>query len=235
MRKILVAAVALSSAAIAAPAFSAVVSFDLAGTVEGTSPSGFPSATFTDTGTNEVSLRLDLAGLSGGEFASAFFFNFNGDATGLTFSRTDGTGPSEGITIDTGSNAFDSPGNQGLFDIFLGFTTSNSQGGALRFGADEFLAFSITGEGLTASLFNLVSAPQQGTSNFALARIQGIDGGGSASVADEDGDTGGEQPGGEEPGGGGEEPNEIPVPEPAALGLFGLGLIGIGFVRRRKA
>lgn len=45
-------------------------------------------------------------------------------------------------------------------------------------------------------------------------------------IGGEDDDNGG---GGA--GGGGEEPNE--VPEPAALGLFGLGLLGAGFARRR--
>lgn len=197
-----------------------VISFDLNQTVEGSEPSGFPSATFEDTGADAVTLTLDLAGMSGGEFASSFFFNYDGNATALSFAREGGTGPSSGLSWDTGSNEFDSPGNQGLFDIFLGLSTSNRDNGALRFDADETLIFSITGAGLTAELFNIDSAAQRGGSNFALARVQGIAGGASASVGDGDGDPG--------------EGNEIPVPEPGALGLLGLGIIVLGVARRRK-
>lgn len=221
--KTLLAATAVAAALLAAPASAAVISFNLDTTVEGSTPSGFPTATFTDTGAGTVGLNLDLAGLSGGEFASAFFFNYAGDATTLTFTRTGGTGPLSGYTIFKGSNNQNSPGNQGLFDIQFDFATTNSGNGALRFDADEFLDFSITGTGLTASLFNFNAAPEgpNNGDNFALARIQGIAGGLSASVADEDGGD----------GGGG---NEIPVPEPAAIGLFGLGLAGVAILRRRR-
>lgn len=219
--KTLLASAAIICACGATSASAEVISFDLNTTVEGVDPSGFPTATFTDAGADTVTLRLDLANLSGGEFSSGFFFNFAGDATDLSFTRTGGTGPASGrIDIDLGSNAFDTPGNQGLFDIAFGFDTGNGRG-ADRFAADEFLTFSVMGDGLMASMFNVASAPQQGGSNFALARIQGIANDGSASVADGN-------------GGGGEGPNEVPVPEPGALGLLGLGIVALGFARRRK-
>ena len=211
----------LFAALAASPAAATVISFDLDTTVEGTTPSGFPMVTFDDGGsTGSVTMTIDASGLSGGEFISALYFNFDGAGSQtLAFARAGGTGPSSGYTISQGADAFDSPGNQGLFDILIDFSTSGSGGGALRLNAGESLIFTITGDGLSAGDFDIDSAEQRGGSNFILARIQGSAGGGSASVADGDG------------GGGG---GEIPVPEPAAVGLFGLGLLGLGLHRRRR-
>lgn len=211
-------AIIMATAFASSPGRAAVISFDLDNTVEGSAPTGFPTATFTDTGAGMVNLMISAAGLSGGEFLSSIFFNYSGNASALSFTRTGGDGPTEGFDIGLGSNSFDTPGNQGLFDIAIDFGNRNQD--SIRFDAGETLTFSITGSGLMASMFNVASAPQQGTSNFALARIQGIaTGEGSASVADGDGS-----------GGGG-----LPVPEPGALGLLGLGVVALGLSRRRKA
>lgn len=221
-----IASFALVGAAIAAaPASATVITFNLNTTVEGDTPSGFPTMTFDDGGSSgTVTLTIDAEGLSGGEFISAVFFNYADAATAadLVFTRTGGDGPAAGFTISQDTDAENSPGNQGLFDISFDYSTSNSGGGANRFDADELLTFSIVGDGITAGDFNVDSAPEGpgNATNFALARIQGIEGGGSASVADTDGGGG---------GGGG-----IPVPEPAAIGLFGLGLLAVGLGRRRK-
>ena len=216
----------MGSAIAALPASATVITFDLNTTLEGTTPTGFPTMTFDDEGTpGSVLLTIDAEGLSGGEFISRIFFNFADAATApdLTFTRIGGDGPAAGFTISQDSNLRDSPGNNGLFDIEIAFSTSNSGGGINRFNADELLTFSIIGDGITAGDFNVDSFPEGpgGDTNFAIARIQGIaTGAGSASVGDGDGGGG---------GGGG-----IPVPEPAAIGLFGLGLIAVGLGRRRK-
>lgn len=221
-----IASLAIVGAAFAAlPASATVITFDLNSVVEGDTPSGFPTMTFDDLGSSGVvNLTIDAAGLSGGEFISRIYFNFADAATApdLTFTRTGGSGPAGAFTIFQDSNIRNSPGNNGLFDIEIAFSTSNSGGGINRFNADELLTFSIAGAGIVAGDFNIDSFPEgpSAATNFALARIQGIVGGGSASVADGDGGGG---------GGGG-----IPVPEPAALGLFGLGLLGVGLGRRRK-
>lgn len=219
-----IASIALLGAFAAAPAAAAVITFNLNTVVEGDTPSGFPTMTFDDGGTaGSVDLTIDATGLSGDEFISAVLFNFTGaGTTDLTFTRTGGTGPAGGFTIFETSNGRDSPGNQGLFDIEIAFSTSNSGGGINRFNADELLTFSIVGDDIVASDFNIDSAPEgpNDATNFALARLQGLADEGSASVADGDGGGG---------GGGG-----IPVPEPAALGLFGLGLMAVGLGRRRK-
>lgn len=215
----------IGAAMAAAPASATVITFNLDTTVEGDTPSGFPTMTFDDEGTaGSVNLTIDAAGLSGQEFISAVLFNYADAATApdLVFTRTGGTGPITGFTISQVADGENSPGNQGLFDIQFDYGTNNDDD--VRFDADEFLTFSIIGDGITAGDFNVSSAPEgpNGVTNFALARIQGIgpNGEGSASVADGDGGGG---------GGGG-----IPVPEPAAIGLFGLGLLAVGLGRRRK-
>lgn len=220
MRKLLAATAFLALAA--APASAATVQFTLGDTVEGVDPSGAPVLTFEDIAPDTVRLTIDLTDLSGGEFVSNVFFNF-ADAPGpITFTvRNDlSTGSFQAPTISQGSNTQDSPGNQGMFDIQLAFSTAGSGGGALRLNADEIAVFDLTRAGLMAEDFSVNSAPEgpMAGQNFALARVQGIAGGGSASVADSDGDD-----------------NEvIDTPTPATVALFGLGLIALGARRRRR-
>ena len=220
-----IASIALASAAFAAPASATVIEYVLDDTVEGDTPSGFPTMRFDDGGSSgSVDLTIDATGLSGGEYLASVFFNFaNAGSQTLTFARSGGTGPLSGFTFGQGSNDQDSPGNQGQFDISIAFTESNANSGLLRFNAGETLIFTITGAGITANDFALISAPEgpNGGDNFALARVRGIEGGGSASVADSNGP---DRPGGEEP-----------VPEPAALGLLGLGVLALGLRRRGQA
>lgn len=218
MRKLLATAALLALSAV--PASAAVVQFTLDNTVEGVSPSGAPVITLEDIAPDTVRLTIDLTDLSGGEFVSNVFLNYTDAPSGITFTiRNDlRTGTFDAPTISQSLDGQDSPGNQGMFDIQLAFTTSNSMGGARRFAADEIAVFDLTALGLMAEDFSVISAPEGPSmgQNFALARVQGIAGGGSASVADSDGDD-----------------NEIiDTPTPATVALFGLGLLALGLRRR---
>lgn len=220
------AAVAAALAA-AAPANAAVVTFELGELVTGDAPSGAPTLTFADNGMDMVRLTIDAAGLSDAEFISNVFFNVANVALPLSFTFNDplSTGPDALDGITQNSNDVDSGPARG-FDIQLAFVTSNRNGGAVRFNADEVVVFDVTAAGLDALDFNVLSTGIGGndTQFFGLARVQGIGPGanGSARVGDTNPDDN------IDPG-----PGPDPVPEPATLALFGLGLLGLSRIRRR--
>lgn len=173
-------------------------------------------ATFDDGGTpGSVSLTIDASGLSASEFIGSTYFNLDPvlDPTSLSFNRTDGTGPTQAQTnISTGVNEFKADGD-GLYDILFDFPPPPGGGGA-KFEAGETVTYNITGiTTLTAASFDFLSAPDGGHGPFtAAAHVQGINA---------------------DPDSGWIAPN--PVPVPAAVWLFGSGLLGLIGVARRKA
>jgi len=189
----------------------------------GAQPSGSPTATITDTGANQVTLTL-TSNLSGNEFIDAFYLNYSGDLSSLSVGSPTGTGANAFIGSSTGSNSFKADGD-GFFDLLLEFMPPGDE----RFGAGESVSFVITGTGLSAGLFNLMSACNtEGTTGcgnggyFAAAHVQAID----------------TPPGSGWVGDGTSSDNETPnpVPEPSTLLLLGSALgFGARKLRRHQA
>lgn len=173
-------------------------------------------ATFDDGDTlGSVSLTIDASGLSASEFIGSTYFNLDPslDPTSLAFTRTGGTGPSAAQTsISTGTNAFKADGD-GLYDILFDFPPPPGSGGA-KFEAGEAVTYDITGiASLAASSFDFLSAPDGGHGPFtAAAHVQGINA---------------------DPDSGWIAPSVVPVP--AAVWLFGSGLLGLIGVARKKS
>lgn len=92
------------------------------------------------------------------------------------------------------------------FDLNQSFKTSNAGGGVDRLKPGEFATFELTGNGLSAADFNTLS--EGNGAYYAMIHLQGIPGGQSVKLA--------------------------PVPEPATMGILGIGLAVLARRRRRS-
>ena len=202
-----------------APAQAAVVTFEYTesfGAVSPDGPSPWATASFQDTiNPGEVTLTMSVSEFVGGAAVTAMYFNLDPslDLTSLSFNRDSGTGPTAANTaISTGIDAFGPLGGDGFYDIEFDLPPPPGQQAA-RFTAGEDLIYTITGTGITANSFNFFGTPGPGGNAgpfLSVARFQstGVDGQGSDFVG--------------------------AVPVPAAVWLFGSGLLGLVGVARRK-
>lgn len=173
--KSIILPIILASFAFAGQLSGAVYLYSLGTTYSGSSPEGptpWLTASFEDVGVNQVSLTLTATNLTGNEFISGWYFNFDPSANvnDLTFTRTTPAPPS---LVDTavilGTDAFTAAGNLN-FDIFVDLPTSNTE----RFMAGQTLAFLITSvDPLNAGMFNF-SSTNGDLSAITVAHIQGI-------------------------------------------------------------
>lgn len=186
------------------------------GAVSPDGPAPWATAVFDDGGTaGSVTLTMSVASSVNLADVTQMYFNLDTalDPTSLIFSRDGGTGPTlANTTISTGVDAF-MGGGDGKYDILFDFPPPPGQQ-ADRFNAGEDLVYTITGIGsLTADDFNFFATPGGGFGPYlSVAKFQ---------------DTGPSQEGSDWVGA---------VPVPAAVWLFGSGLIGlVGVARRRRA
>lgn len=175
-----------------------------------TPPTG--EVTITDIG-NDV--RVDFS-ISDGDLATLYFNLVNDfDFSDLSLSSVSTSPGSPGATLLDGPQA---PSNLD-FDFGVDFGTGSSPGNVVTSGS---FVLSLDGFDLAQSSFYETSTNAGGTATVtigAFLQSLGADEEGSATIGGNPDDN----------GGGG-----IPVPEPAAIGLFGLGLIGVSLARRRR-
>ena len=211
----LLAAVAVSPVQAATVTFNYTESF---GAVPPDGPAPYATATFDDGGgSGSVTLTMAVAATVGEADVTAMYFNLDPslDPTTLSFLRVSGTGPTAAdTTISTGVDAFGPVGGDGFYDIEFDFPPPPGQNDR-RFNAGEDLVYTISLAGLTASDFNFFGTPGPGGNAgpfLSVARFQST---------------------GPDPFNGSDFVGAVPVP--AAVWLFGSGLLGlVGIARRRR-
>lgn len=215
----------------AAPAFSATVVFNFDQEFSGgTAPLGstpWMVSTFSASPTtyvigsntyDAVRLTIDLSSLQSGVFISETDFNIDPtlNPVNLSFSFVSGNSHAN-VTPGLGNDLYMADGD-GKYDISFGFPTSSGN----TFGSGTFATFDIkatdatTAAALKPESFAFLSTPAGGHGPFyAATHVQntGISNSGSGWIAPSGVST---------------------VPVPAAVWLFGSGLMGLAAITRRK-
>ena len=190
----------------------------------GANPAGFPAIfptieiTAVDADTVDVLITSNLSGV---EFLDEVLLNYGG-ANALTASFVSGQDATEGVFF--GSNAFKADG-AGYFDIKFDYAASNADPNRFTAGETSRFTLSVASGLLDPTDFNFLSTTSAKGSFVGAAHVQGIAPNGSLS-----GWVGGDGDGPTPP-----PPDPDPtVPEPTAVWMLGLGLLGLVGYKRRQ-
>ena len=214
MRKLAAALGVLALLATVGSASAASITYNLSTVFSGGTPQNLLTASFDDGGVSgSVTLTMSMSGPSLTEFVSNWYFNFSGNSLNLNFNPPPViTGSVEEPAITHTPDCCQA-GPDGKFDIRFAFATSAQAG---RMGTGEQVVYTITGIGITASDFDVLSAPGGGAGTFfTAAHVQAI----CADPPDCNQD----------------DSAWVTIPEPGAALLFGLGSLLAGAAIRRRA
>ena len=222
-----VAAFGLFSLQVSASTVTFNLDYEFSGAQEPQGASPWAVATIDDSfgDANTVRLTMEATNLVGAESVTSWFFNFSGDANLLSFNPYDTADATVNyiFTDSTDSNTALKADGDGFFDIKFDFAPPSGSF-ASRFTAGETIIYDLTytAAPIVASDFNVFSASGGGTGSYlSAAHVQSIADpiycSGSSDPACGSGWIGA-------------------VPVPAAVWLFGSGLLGlVGVARRCRA
>jgi hypothetical protein len=233
----LLGGVALAAGMLMAPAANAslVIVFNTGQWFGNVAPSeanmDFAKATFTNNGANTVRLELDFFGnLSGDAKISEWSFNLKDTATISNIVFDEAAGTPNNLAIDPvgtySVNSFKANGTGGWLDMLIDF---HPNGQLTQQAENTKFYFDLTGTGLDEMSFNALSTAGN-PARLAAVHIQSYGANNANSLwvggncIPPQGSTTCERP---------DDPTGDPLPEPATLALFGLGL-GLMVMRRRK-
>jgi hypothetical protein len=183
-------------------------------------------ATFTQNGADNVLLTMENLLKDTNENVDMWAFNLDPFNTGVTTTFVSTNRPeTDAASVSSGLNFKKMNGTGGYYDILFEFANSNSNSGVGRFKIGDQITYNFMRTGLKEADFNFLSYGNASTPFTSAAHIRSIGVNGDDSTWLGGGENGG--------GGGGGGPQDIP--EPASLLLLGMGLLGLGGLRRHKA
>ena len=198
---------------IAAPVGAATLTYDFDisfGQTAASGPAPWLTATFDDGGSpGSVTLTMDALVSLGTSQIGQVYFSFDSAITDLLVTRVSDFSQVGAIDVSYALNDGYQADGDGKYDLLFDMPPPGNPG--TRFQANEQLVYAITGTGLTADSFNLLSTAGGGNGPFyAAAHVlsTGVGGADSDWIA--------------------------AVPVPAAVWLFGSGLGLLGWMRRKS-
>jgi hypothetical protein len=207
-RRIAFAAILLCSLLLVLSPVAQAAKFELGYLISGQQPSGNPpwlSAEFSQQGSNQVSLTMSAGGLSNKtQFVSDWYFNLN-FAGELEYTYVAGAKAADIAYVPIGSQKQNGD-LENSFNFHFGFSTADNDSN--RFDAGEFVTYLISGDGLTADLFNFDNI-------YGYLTMADIQGAGNPLI--------------------GQKSGAQPVPEPTTMLLLSAGLIGLGFFGLKRS
>lgn len=211
--KAIAAALALGLASLPASADVFTFTSEFSGSGDDCANPNCATLTVTANGSGGVDFTLS-ATLGSGEFITGLFGNQNPfDLTEADFSAFTGTGADSVEDVDVGLNGFKADGD-GFFDWTIDLSTNPP-----RLTGTETLSWTIANTTLAEIVgAGSVNGPADKTGFTFALRVQGLGANNQGSGWFSSGGGGGQQQ----------------VSEPSMLALFGLGLLMMGFLRRRK-
>jgi MYXO-CTERM domain-containing protein len=221
-------AVALAIAPAAQAAFQTTYTFDVDYCTSGCLFGGTGgTVTLTQNGAGDVTVTVSLTGVDfHDQGLTSFVWNLDDAVTGVSIQNLAGDGGGTWSALQTSVHE----DGAGTFDYAVNCSNCGPQNGGVEIAS---ISFDVLGTGLTTDSFHFLSSGGSPSAYFAAAVFNTTDTTCTGVIGADGGTT--PRTGGSNDGSGDCATPVQEMPEPHGLALAGLGLLAVGFIRRRNA